>query len=362
MIQRAQFFRRSGVQLRQSPTDGSSAPGWTAGSGHGVQTTGSVHGMKGLELSVTTAPDASLLREITALLDDVTRVGGHPALSEHKRMELQRRQPATDSPAAADQVFVGVVARAASRPGLTGYAQVDGDSRAREYAVEMAVAPNADDRPSVADALLDASVREVAALGGGSLRLWAAVATEADDQRALAAGFELERELVQMRCDLPLASSGAPDDPAIHTRAFRPGVDEEAWLATNNRSFASHPEQGHWDLGDLLDREREPWFDPAGLRLLEADGKLAGSCWTKIHDSTDPPLGEIYVIGLDPDFQGRGWGRALTRAGLDWLAGRGLTVGMLYVDAANRPAVSLYRSMGFVEDHVDRAYVTAVGP
>jgi len=322
--------------------------------------------MNGLELAVATAPDDRLLGEITALLDDVARDGGHPALSEHKWIELRRSHRDAGAQGPADHTFVGVTARVASGPGLAGYAQVDGDPRAREYAMEMAVAPSAGDGASVADALLGASVREVAARGGGLLRLWASVAAATDDDRASAAGFELERELVQMRCGLPLPSTGAPGagapgGPAIHTRAFQPGVDEEAWLITNNRAFASHPEQGHWDLATLLEREREPWFDPEGLRLLEAEGRLAGSCWTKVHGSADPPLGEIYVIGVDPDFQGRGWGRALTRAGLDWLADRGLTVGMLYVDAANQPAVSMYRSMGFVEDHVDRAYVAIIG-
>ncbi len=73
-------------------------------------------------------------------------------------------------------------------------------------------------------------------------------------------------------------------------------------------------------------------------------------------------MGEIYVIGVDPDFQGRGWGRALTRAGLDWLARAGLSVGMLYVDAANEAAIALYRSLGFTEDHTDRAYWRVVEP
>ncbi len=168
-----------------------------------------------------------------------------------------------------------------------------------------------------------------------------------------------------MRCPLPLPGPGSVEDAdgqrRLPVRPFRPGVDEESWLAVNNRAFASHPEQGHWDRATLLEREQEPWFDPEGFLVLEADGRMAGSCWTKVHALTEPPLGEIYVIGVDPDFHGRGWGRALTRAGLDWLAGRGLSVGMLYVDADNTAAVHLYRSMGFSNDHVDRSYLRTVG-
>ena len=71
--------------------------------------------------------------------------------------------------------------------------------------------------------------------------------------------------------------------------------------------------------------------DPDGPRA----GHLAGFCWTKVHAGTDPPLGEIYVIAVDPTAHGRGLGGALTVAGLDHLAGLGLTVGMLYVDESN---------------------------
>ncbi len=93
----------------------------------------------------------------------------------------------------------------------------------------------------------------------------------------------------------------------------------------------------HWQQ-----REAEPWFDPAGFLLHERDGKLAAFCWTKVHADVAPPMGEIYVIAVDPEFHGLGLGKALTVAGLENIAARGLTVGMLHVDAANTAAMGLY--------------------
>ncbi len=74
--------------------------------------------------------------------------------------------------------------------------------------------------------------------------------------------------------------------------------------------------------GDLAERMGEPWFDPSGLLVAVNRGTMLGFHWTKQHS---PALGEVYVVGVAPEAQGLGLGKALTRAGLDHLAGRGVS-------------------------------------
>ncbi len=161
------------------------------------------------------------------------------------------------------------------------------------------------------------------------------------------------RSLLQMRRPLPLDAT-----TDLVTRPFRPGEDDEAWLAVNNRAFAWHPDQGGWTQEVLAGRMAEAWFEPEGFLLHERDGRLAGFCWTKVHPATDldPELGEIYVIAVDPDFVGLGLGRSLTVAGLDHLAGQGVEVGLLYVESDNTPAVGLYEDLGFHTHQTDTAF------
>jgi mycothiol synthase len=244
-----------------------------------------------------------------------------------------------------------------------GYAHL-ARHHADEWSVELAVLPEAD---VDLDALLVAALDVIAAEGGGHVTYWVhgASADPDADARARRAGFAAERELLQMRVPLPLADPPRwPDGTTVRT--FRPGEDEVAWVAVNNRAFAGHPEQGAWTVDTLRAREQEDWFDPDGFVLaFDADG-LAGFCWTKVHPPQPPrepdALGEIYVIGADPSRHGRGLGRALTTAGLASLAQRGITLGMLFVDADNAAAVGLYRALGFVTHRADRAYGRDVTP
>ena len=211
--------------------------------------------------------------------------------------------------------------------------------------------------------LLAESIRVVAASGGGRLDWWVAQPAAADDETAASVGMRVGRTLFQMRRPLP-----ADERSAVITRAFRVGVDDAAWVEVNNRAFAGHPEQGNWTIDTFRQRRTAEWFDADGFRIHEVDGRIAAFCWTKVHPEppglrgrgTQQRDGEIYVIGVDPDFQGLGLGRQLTLAGLDWLADHGITRGLLYVDGDNPAAVGLYHSLGFAVSRTDRAYVIDV--
>lgn len=140
----------------------------------------------------------------------------------------------------------------------------------------------------------------------------------------------------------------------ITIRDFVPGQDDAAWLTANAAAFANHPEQGKLTQSDLDARKAEEWFDPSGFFIAEhrdAPGVVAGFHWTKVPVAdTD---GEVYAVGVAPDHQGTGLGRTLTAVGLNHLVGLGLSRIVLYVDADNAAAVSLYRSLGFTVAEAD---------
>ena len=207
-------------------------------------------------------------------------------------------------------------------------------------------------------ALVDALDRLAAAVsrgGGGRIELWIDGADDRSDAAPRQAGFTPYRDLLQMRCRLP----ASPTDLAV--RSFDE-ADADAFLRVNNRAFHWHPEQGGMTMAGLRARQTEPWYDPDGFLLHEIDGELAGFCWTKIHRNTDPPLGEIYAIAVDPSFHGRGLGRPLTLAGLAWLHRQGLADGLLYVESDNHAAVHVYETIGFWVHQVNRAYERTVDP
>jgi mycothiol synthase len=292
------------------------------------------------------------------LVDEVTAQDSARPLSEHVMLHLRY---GGDTPATNFLFWEGEE--------LAGYAHLDTTDAVEGASAELAVAPQ--HRGKGYGRRLVEAIRQDTGTGT-RLRLWAHGQTSAAAALAKSLGFERGRVLWQMRRSLfaPVPQPTWPD--GVTVRPFVVGQDEQAWLEVNNRAFAQHPDQGAWTLDDLLMREHEPWFDADGFFLAERDGRLVGFHWTKIHGATeahgDPghphehdhhhePIGEVYVVGVDPSMQGHGLGPALTLRGLQHLRMRGLPQAMLYVDETNTNAIRTYERLGFAKWDVDVCFL-----
>lgn len=255
------------------------------------------------------------LAAVTSLAAAATEADGLHPLSEHVMLHLPSTAPsadrhllvfATPTPTATPTPAVGGAER------LAGYGHLDPTDAVDGSSAEVVVHP--DLRGHGVGRLMVQHLQELSP--DGRLRLWAHGQQAGARALAESLGYVSVRELWQMRRSLRQDVPALDPPPGYTLRTFRPGVDDEAWLALNAAAFAHHPEQGRWTAQDLGFRMAEDWFDPAGFLLLDGpDGDLAGFHWTKVHGS-DPAarhgherIGEVYVVGVSPRTRGAGWGR-----------------------------------------------------
>jgi len=291
------------------------------------------------------------IADVQALVAAATEVDGTAPLSEHVLLHLRH---------GGDAEAAQLLAREGDE--LVGFAHLDLTDPVAGGAGELVVHPEhrrAGLGSRIVQELLDRAGRsEVAA---GRLRLWAHGEHPGAVALATTLGFTQARVLWQMRRSLlaPLAEPHLPE--GVRLRPFVVGADEREFLRVNNAAFDWHPEQGGWDLDQVKLREAEPWFDPNGFLLaVDADDRLLGFHWTKVHGDgghSHEPIGEVYVLGVDPSARGMHLGAALTLAGLRHLRDRGLRQVMLYVEADNAAAVRVYRDLGFTRWDTDVSYV-----
>ncbi|MFI9204971.1 mycothiol synthase [Streptomyces sp. NPDC053048] len=310
-----------------------------------------VSGQRRIEALDELTPE--LVADVLRLIGEAAAVDGQPAVSEQGRLQLKGRRAGVRH----------VLLRGADKE-LVGYGQLEESDPVEAPAGEFVVHPAHRGRGhgrALGSALLGES--------GKRLRVWAHGGHPAARHLAQVLGMSLFRELRQMRrplADLDLPEPVLPE--GVTVRTFRPGLDDEAWLAVNAAAFAHHPEQGSLTQRDLDDRKAEGWFEAEGFFLAERAGEFGGDTagetageivgfhWTKVH--AEQGLGEVYVLGVRPGAQGGGLGKALTTIGLRHLADKGLPTAMLYVDADNAAAVSVYERLGFVTHETDLMYRT----
>jgi mycothiol synthase len=269
--------------------------------------------------------------EITARVTEVAARAGC-VLSEQARLE--RRYTGVGEP-------VGVVVLLDRR--AMGYAHLSGGANGTSgWNTELVGDPS---QPEAFPTVLSAVLAEARRAAVPLVRWWAPPSAA---MGLLARSFHMECDHVLWRLEAPLTVAGTARPPslagALRLRPLTLPHELDAWLMLNRRAFAAHPMQGQWTRADVERRIAQPWFDPQGLLVAEADGQLMATCWVKPVGNT---RGELYVVAVDPTCQGSGVGRAVAAAGLRHLAARGARDACLYVADDNDPALRLYGRLGF---------------
>ena len=296
-------------------------------------------------IDVMTHLQPATIAKVSSLIQRITDHDGMRPVSEHVWLHLKEGGDPQGQHLVASDPDGHVV----------GYAHLDVTDLVEGPSAEVAVDPE-HRRLGLGRALVE---RLISLSADGRLRLWAHGEQAGATELATGMGFTYARVLWQMRRSLfaPLPRPHLP--PGVELRPFQVGHDEQAWLDLNAKAFVALPDQGGWTLADLERRLREPWFSANGFLMAWAGADLVGFHWTKVHgDGTERrhshnAIGEVYVVGVDPARRGTGLGRALTLAGLHHLRSLDLSQAMLYVDASNTAAISLYEGLGFARWDTD---------
>lgn len=173
------------------------------------------------------------------------------------------------------------------------------------------------------------------------MRLWSHGSLPAATALAASTGLAVVRELLQLSRPLDDASRPAGRDDVV----LRPYTESDApaLVAVNARAFADHPEQGAMTEADIPASGGE-------ITVAESGGEIVGYYWLQ----RDPA--ELYVLGVDPSWQGKGLGGWLTGHCLADLADGGADEVMLYVEGDNTPALATYERAGFTVARRDVQY------
>ena len=129
-------------------------------------------------------------------------------------------------------------------------------------------------------------------------------------------------------------------------RSFQPG-DAELLTRVQNASFGSSWGFCPNTVEQISYRTGMSIFPSEGVLFLNHGDDTAGYCWAGIEGKPGNSFGIIGMIGITPEFRGRGLSKPILLAGMDYLQSKGVDHIRLDVDGANTPATSLYISVGF---------------
>jgi mycothiol synthase len=163
-------------------------------------------------------------------------------------------------------------------------------------------------------------------------------------------GFGFVRRFLELRRELSEAHLLGEEQGNLASRHLQRG-EEDKLTQIQNRSFAGTWGYNPNTVEEIVYRLNMTGSSPEDVILICEGDKPIGYCWTAIEPAENTVVGRskgrIYMLGVDPNYRGRGIGKRALLAGLVHLKSKGMEVAELVVDSENPAACALYESGGF---------------
>lgn len=156
-------------------------------------------------------------------------------------------------------------------------------------------------------------------------------------------GFSIERySYVLIKDDLNDVEPAFSQE--LKLREFKLGRDEKDWCDVSNAGF-KNIKGSTVKTPDMFEGMDEK--DAKGMLLLYCNEIPVGH--VQVSEEVEEEIKYAFISSLcvNPEFGGKGFGRNLLRAGLNYGKSMGITKGMLTVNAENNKALDLYLKEGF---------------
>lgn len=202
-------------------------------------------------------------------------------------------------------------------------------------------------RHGLATRLMERAVRRARELGARTVQMNIPDDSKGARQLALRLGFEFTRRFLKLRLSLvgwsQLGNLGGVDFYDLEQ------VGLEGLADIQNRAFAQAWGYCPNTIVEIACHLRENGNSPEDIIFAHQGNQMVGYCWTKpgCGSGERPGMGQVFMLGVDPEYRGTGLGKKLMLAGLAYLKSKGLKVAWLEVDGENEHALGLYRSLGF---------------
>ena len=161
--------------------------------------------------------------------------------------------------------------------------------------------------------------------------------------------FSLIRRFLELRLDIADVHWPDINQAALECRYLQRG-EEDKLTQIQNRAFIGTWGYNPNTVEEIIYHTNLSTCSPEDIVLIYEGDKVIGYCWTGIAcegGATSKRKGRIFMLGVDPDYRGKGTGKKVLLAGLARLKSKGLQVAELTVDSENKAACALYKSIGF---------------